>query len=416
MATSLRVQLDAVRTAIAAFDYESAQQKAELLIASVPPLDAAAVVIAEAHLLAAQAQYRMGRFAPAGEHYRQGAELYASLNDAASETACRIGIAKCAHHLGDLARAEKLATQALKEAREHRLKEQEGHALSALGTVAWKRGDADTAIARLRQAAQILDRLGLWMEANKVRGSLGVALISAGQVEEAAKVTRRVLSYFKEAGDARAVVKALMNMGFVAYSLGEYSAARSYLKRCTKLEEQLGDPGITATSFYNLGLVELQDGNHRSAKKPFTRAYHLAQQVDDQVMEGSSLTYLALIAIYEKLPDEALNLLQLSIAKLAGTQSTEWALAKHYLPAVYLANGLADLARQAWDERPVLTAPGDCMDDLGFINRALGFLRSEEYGGDLQLDAGALKLAAAWSKELEKQLALRKPPERINLL
>jgi tetratricopeptide (TPR) repeat protein len=302
-----------------------------------------------------------------------------------------------------------LANDVLREARQRGFRDIEAEALSTLGTTCWRQGNAAAAITCLKQAVEMFTALKMHPEANYARGSLGVALVMAGQAEESAEVSKRALNYFRERGDLRSVAKILSNLGFTAYAQGEFETARSYLNRCTQLEAELKDRPLVMTTNYNLGLLELQEGHANAAKKPLTRAYHIAQETGDMTTEGAALMYLAVVALYEGLPDEATNYLALSQARYAGQPSDESQLVLHYLPVAVLAGGGVERALRLWSERPQLASYEACLDDLRNLSQLLTFLQTGGRSRGLALPAEALELAAQWKDEVEALLKQHTP-------
>jgi tetratricopeptide (TPR) repeat protein len=303
-----------------------------------------------------------------------------------------------------VALAAHLAQDALKAAQKRKYKDLEAEALAAIGNAAWKQGDAKTAVARLGQAVELFQQLRLYNKAHSARGSLAVALVMTGQTEDSALVSKRALDYFRNQGDMRAVAKILSNLGYVAFTLGEYDTARSYLRRLMQMEEALHDRGIALTTALNLGLLELREGRFKMARKPLTRAYHLAGEAGDRVSEGSALTYLALLALHEGLPDEALNYMELADTRLAGSGADEALIMRYYLPVVLLANNQINRAGQLWRQKPELQAPATYVDDLLNLYRVLEYMLRATARQGVVLEPEALLWAKQWRDEIDALL------------
>ena len=163
------------------------------------------------------------------------------------------------------------------------------------------------------------------------------------------------------------------------------------------------------TTNYNLGLLELQEGHANCAKKPLTRAYHIAQETEDMTTEGAALMYLAVVALYEGLPDEAANYLALSQARFAGQATDESQLVLLYLPVAVLAGGDVERAQRLWSERPQLASYEGCLDDLRNLSQLLEFLQTAGPGRGSALPAEALELAAQWKDEIDMLLKRHTP-------
>jgi predicted ATPase/DNA-binding CsgD family transcriptional regulator len=185
-----------------------------------------------------------------------GDRVCPAVRTAALVVACRMAVAQ-----GDCARAESLAAEGLRVAREHdddagiaRALEMLGLALQSLGRQDEARTCLEDAIARFRRLGD-RGRLGWSLCELATLGDLGT-LDAPGDPGDQARATRcceEALTLFRALGHSAGIPRALHGLAFVAYKQRDYARAIPLEQQALKLRRELNGVWAIPASLENLG-------------------------------------------------------------------------------------------------------------------------------------------------------------------
>jgi tetratricopeptide (TPR) repeat protein len=133
------------------------------------------------------------------------------------------------------------AGQMLAAARSSGDRRREVSALTDLGIIVLKEGDAQGAFARLEEALVIVRELGDRSGEADVLGNLGLASVVLGQGGPAQKFFEKELRHAREAGDRFAEKIALEHIGLACSSLRDPARALDFFEQALALARTVGD-------------------------------------------------------------------------------------------------------------------------------------------------------------------------------
>ena len=288
----------------------------------------------------------------------------------------------------------------------------QARALTWLGSVAWRQGDYEEALARGEEGLRLKLETGLDAELWRSYNALGLLAWYESRLTDAADHFDRAADAARLVGDEEGLAKVADNQGLIHFDLGNFAEARHSFETAIEAGRALGDPQIEGNGLTNLAMLEILLGNPRSAIRRLEIARRLYAQIDYVRGEENALGQLAtaFLAIgevdraYAKV-DSALRL-----ARERQTLSEE---------AINLEL-LADLYSSTGDQRRALQHYGEAKeinDELGDETYAGVDLRSEaviytslgDLGAALERAASALekhRSAGARYQELQDLLVL----------
>jgi DNA-binding CsgD family transcriptional regulator/tetratricopeptide (TPR) repeat protein len=185
-----------------------------------------------------------------------GDHVCPSVRTAALVATCRMAVAQ-----GDCERAETLAAEGLRMAREHgdevgvaRALEMRGVALQSLGRLDEARTCLEEAIARFRRLGD-RGRLGWSLCELATLGDLGTLDTPGdpGDQRRAFRSCEEALALFRAVGHGAGIPRAFHGMAFVAYKQRDYARAIPLEQQALKLRWELNDVWAIPASLENLG-------------------------------------------------------------------------------------------------------------------------------------------------------------------
>jgi tetratricopeptide (TPR) repeat protein len=157
-------------------------------------------------------------------------------------------------------------------------------AADGLATVYVRLGRPNEAIVLGLDALRVADTLpeGSDRDAAEawVRNTLGMALVHAGEHEEAIPHLERSLALKRVLDDALGEATLLNNLGVVHYRLGDDEKARDYYAASLQIKEEIGDGYGRAIALTNLALMETHLGGHDQAAEHLGAARDAAGDVN----------------------------------------------------------------------------------------------------------------------------------------
>ncbi|MDP8969870.1 MAG: tetratricopeptide repeat protein [Actinomycetota bacterium] len=217
-----------------------------------------------------------------------------------------------------------------------------------LGVALLSAGQADEAAAALRAAAAIFDPDRLPVEHAKATNMLGAALRQLGELKEAAEAFQGAAKTFEAHSQEQEHAAALFNLGLVQRESGDAEAASECFRQAWTRFAEHRLPGQATSAARELGTTLLARGELDAAADTLAQATDLAAQVGDYAAVGSAANALGLAHLGLGRTQEALEAFrQAAVAHPRTVRPEGFAMAKANLAIAYEQDGDGPRARLA---------------------------------------------------------------------
>ncbi|HEX7181236.1 MAG TPA: tetratricopeptide repeat protein [Thermoanaerobaculia bacterium] len=193
---------------------------------------------------------------------------------------------------GDLPRTAELHEKQLQLAREIPDRQQEGLALSHLGSVKLF-SETEPAIELLTEALGIFRDRGNRYHEGSTLNHLGSAYTQLGDYPKAIEYHERQLSIARDLEDLRGLGKALNNLANAYWYQGKLHRARELYEERVKVAGEIGHRNGISGSLGNLALTHTALGRPRQALELCTQALAISRDIGDRQGESVQLEALA---------------------------------------------------------------------------------------------------------------------------
>ncbi len=234
----------------------------------------------------------------------------------------------------DLPNASKYANEALAVSQKHKLKEEEGEALSNISNVIYAQGNSVEALRYLGKAMDIFTQLNDDQNLSQVYVSYGKLYYSLGEYPKAIDYILNSFKYIEKYPNKQLQANALSILGLVRYSSGSNEQAVHDFNKSLVIFKQINNKFGIANCYNNLGLAYTHLKYYKIALNNFALAGEVYDELGNDLKKADVGTNMAFIYIDLGKPKEALNLLMQS-AKIQ-----EKHLAKNELATTY--NNIGD--------------------------------------------------------------------------
>ncbi|MCA9540848.1 MAG: tetratricopeptide repeat protein, partial [Myxococcales bacterium] len=156
--------------------------------------------------------------------------------------------------------------------------------LTALGVVAFGRGDYAAAEQSFRQTLALAEGIGDLRRVSSAYNNLGIVAAKQGDARGAVGWYERAVRLHARRGDRGALAQTYNNLGTLYGEMGELSRAAQYLRESIRIRARSGHSGL-ALGYANLGEVLLRQGRADEARGYLEQAIAL-------VAEGRGPGYL----------------------------------------------------------------------------------------------------------------------------
>ena len=262
----------------------------------------------EAHRQAAEANFILGRYDTALNHYGQAIAALSHYADAATEaysrrgqlyidlgemTAARAEARRArlrvlllegmlAFNEGDFMAARHDFQEALDQAAMLDAPELTAQAHEWLAAAAIMGGSVATAEHHGAAALEYHQRTGNRVKQEGLRADLAGMYLNVRQFEQVIDPSRRALRYFEEIGHERWVSSICSNLAEAYLELGQLDEAMSHAQRVLQLE----NPRSRPYALYTLGLIHQRQGRADYAMVAFEDGLRVAQRNGDRYIEA----------------------------------------------------------------------------------------------------------------------------------
>jgi non-specific serine/threonine protein kinase len=224
-------------------------------------------------------------------------------------------------------------------------------ALLGAGTLAWRQGDLETALARCEESETLARHLGDERATAWALVFRAHVLGDLGEFATARHHGAAALRLFRSVGDKAGLARTLNGAGEDAQVAGDYARAEALYEECLALDRELGDMVGIVLRQHNLGYVALRRGDAHRATNLFqeglrsSRALHYGRGI------ALCLTGLGAVAIAKGQPERGLTLYGAAAALRESIGEVEdlvnRAENEHYIARARAAIG-ADQSAAAW--------------------------------------------------------------------
>jgi predicted ATPase len=182
-------------------------------------------------------------------------------------------------------------------------------ALNSLGAAVWSRGEYEQAERMYEESIALFRQSGLEAEAwAAVNNLAGVATVR-GDWPRARKILEDELSVARKRMNPRALNYLLTNLGYIASRSGDMEAARTYLAEGAALAREMGFRALLAYSLNTIANVQMQSANLNAAADSFREALEVALDAEEGPLVTTILVGIAQLHLRREDPQRAAMLL-----------------------------------------------------------------------------------------------------------
>jgi tetratricopeptide (TPR) repeat protein len=197
-------------------------------------------------------------------------------------------------------------------------------ALFGSATLAWFRGDHDTAKTLAEQALLVSQNGEFASGVAMARHALAFTAWTQGHLERALILGEAAIAGLREAGPTGLLAIALSDMGTIALLHGDRERGEAWSGEGLALNRTLGNWWFIANNLGDLALVARARGDVLEAARSYAESARLCREAGDTWYVASPLAGLAAIAVEHRQPEAAARLLGVVAALREVSGSTGW--------------------------------------------------------------------------------------------
>lgn len=152
-------------------------------------------------------------------------------------------------------------------------------------------GDMIEGIAKLREAAPMLEEKHAFVLSSFSYVALSIGLSRLGRFDEAEEAAQRAMK-LGENGDLIAKLDSMIGESTVHSLRGDLETAVPIATRCTAMSEETGATACVVASNFVLGDTYMRQGNFKSAQIAFERSNEVAESFGENSFRPSLLAYM----------------------------------------------------------------------------------------------------------------------------
>jgi tetratricopeptide (TPR) repeat protein len=160
-------------------------------------------------------------------------------------------------------------------------------------------------------------------KAAQFEGELGTLAYLRGDYDTAERSYRHILETFTRLGDQAGIATSYHQLGMLAQERSDYDAAETLYRQSLEIKERLGDQTGIATSYHQLGMLAQDRSDYDTAERSYRQALEIKERMGDQA--GIAADYHGLGTLAEARNDydaaEPLYRRALEISKRIGDQA-----------------------------------------------------------------------------------------------
>lgn len=264
---------------------------------------------------------------------------------------------------------------------------------NGLGLIDWRRGDYDSAISNLEKASEIFSELGMLKELAASKSNIGSVYTVKGEFDRAKQMYSEGIDIFEKMGDKALHSVLLNNMGNLYSDTGDMNTALDYYFRCLEVRERIGDKRGIGYSLNNIGNIMKFLGRFDEALDYCLRSQSILENIGDRIAIPILTNNMAHIKSFRGDIDGAMRLYEksLKMSVETGNRKTE-VTTRCDIAEIYLERGMTDKALEhAITALEVAETIGGKLEE-GIARRLMGMISREV--GDAEASVEEFKKAA----------------------
>ena len=167
-------------------------------------------------------------------------------------------------------------------------------ALVNQGDRLYSQGEYTQAMAILRLAQSVAEKIGARTEIARATHNIGNVHLSQGEYAQALERYRQGMAMYEALDDKAGIASILNDIGNVHRQQSDYTQALDYFQKGLAIREALGNQAGVATALNYIGIVHGSQGNHAQALEYFQRSLKIREEIRDEVGIARSLNNLGL--------------------------------------------------------------------------------------------------------------------------
>ena len=212
--------------------------------------------------------------------------------------------ADVALRLDDLALAGELFERVLQTSSERHVR---AEALGGLGRLAFRNGDARSAIEGIAEAIRLAPEL--LVASPSLTETLARAYANANELEAAIGILERAVAAAEDAGESGAAARFRILLANALIDTQAYGRAEELLGHVLSLSDELLDPAQRARVLWSQSRLHTMRGNQDGAARYARRALELLELGEDTFALARAHQALAYIEVEREQPERALELI-----------------------------------------------------------------------------------------------------------
>jgi len=251
---------------------------------------------------------KAGRYAPADRAFEAALSGAQALGDAGLAAAARCDQATVAWRRGDLETARAKLDEACATYRELGRDAALAGTLGNLGNVLRDAGDLTAAHAHYDDALALAERIDHVWEIANVRNNKAIAFAYGDDLEAARGEFEHALALQRSIDNRPGVSRSLTNLGNVHLDTGDLESAEALYREALALSEELGDLDGTAHLFVNLGVLAQWTGAYDQAHDLYGRSLRVRRDLGARGLAAQSVSCFLDLAVARGAHERALVL------------------------------------------------------------------------------------------------------------
>ncbi len=167
-----------------------------------------------------------------------------------------------------------------------------------LGVIAWRRGDFNSALARLTEALRVSELANDSIGISKSLGNIGVVHRNLSQYTEALECYTKALAIDESLGNRAGVARNLGHIGVMHHSLSQYATALEYYTQALSIDEDLGNKEGMAAKLGNIGTVHMNLADYPKALDFYAKALALAESTGNSARIAIDLSNIGTVHLH----------------------------------------------------------------------------------------------------------------------
>jgi tetratricopeptide (TPR) repeat protein/TolB-like protein len=252
----------------------------------------APLLVAEARLHEASAQWSLGSYEPAIEAAETARSLWEKAGDRRGAANALTLIANVRMNQGDLEGALERYERSLAIHREIGNRRGEGGSLNNLAIVYLELGDLSGALERYEQALAIRTEVGDRRGEATVLNNMATVSLQQGDLSTGLERLERALAIHRQTGDLHGQGFTLNSIGAALYYMGDFEGARLRYEEALAIRREIGERRGEAESLANIADVLNQLGDPSGARERFEEALAIHREIG--YLQGEALALINL--------------------------------------------------------------------------------------------------------------------------